>query len=156
VIVVAATVLLCRICPPTVLYCPLKLTPVVRCMTMVTESAVMVPVLFNRITSSLYQGLLALIAGVMLTPPVPPPPLTVRAIVVVRVNPPPVAVMAQFVEPKVAALEAVKVTVELDPVVEAGLKLAVTPLGNPVALKATLLVNPPVRVMESVLEALAP
>src|SRR5262245_36974066 len=125
-------------------------------MTMVTERAVIVPVLFNRITSSLYQGLLALIAGVMVTPPVPPPPLTVREIVVVRVNPPPVAVMATFVEPNVAALEAVKVTVELVPVVEGGLKVAVTPLGNPLALKATLPANPPARVTVSVLAALAP
>src|SRR5262245_54474418 len=125
-------------------------------MTMVTESAVMFPVLFSRMTSSLYQGLLGLIAGVMVTPPVPPPPLTVRAIVAVRVNPPPVAEMVTFAEPKGAALEAVKVTVELVPVVEGGLKVAVTPLGNPLALKATLPANPPTRVMESVLAALAP
>jgi hypothetical protein len=123
---------------------------------MVTESAVMVPVLFSRMTSSLNQALLALIAGVMVTPPVPPPPLTVRAITVVRVNPPPVAVMVAFAEPNVAALEAVKVTALLVPVVDGGLKLAVTPLGNPLALKATLLVNPPTRVMERVLAALAP
>jgi len=93
----------------------------------------------------------------MVTPPVPPPPpLTVRAITVVLVNPPPVAVMVTFAEPDVAALEAMKVTVLLVPVVEVGLKLVVTPLGNPLALKATLLVNPPTRVMESVLAALAP
>src|SRR5262249_19703815 len=103
-------------------------------------------------TSSLNQGPLALIAGVMVTPPVPPPPpLTVRAITVVRVNPPPVAVMVTFEEPKVAAFEAVKVTVALVPVADGGLKLAVTPLGSPVALKVTLLVNPPARAMESVL-----
>jgi hypothetical protein len=64
--------------------------------------------------------------------------------------------MVTFAEPNVAAPEAVKVTVLLVPVVEVGLKLAVTPLGSPVALKATLLVNPPARVMESVLAALAP
>jgi hypothetical protein len=151
------TVLLCKICPPTVLYCPLKPTPVVRWMTIVTERAVMVPVLFSRMTSSLYQGLLALIAGVTVTPPVPPPPpLTVRAITVVRVSPPPVAVMVTFAEPNVAALEAVKVTVELAPVVVCGLKLAVTPPGNPLALKVTPPTKPPTRVMESVLAALAP
>ena len=55
-----------------------------------------------------------------------------------------------------AELEAVKVAVLLVPVVEGGLKLAVTPLGSPVALKAKLPVNPPTRVMESVLAALAP
>jgi hypothetical protein len=64
--------------------------------------------------------------------------------------------MVTFAEPNGAALEAVKVTVELVPVVEGGLKVAVTPLGNPLALKATLLVNPPSREMESMLEALAP
>jgi hypothetical protein len=64
--------------------------------------------------------------------------------------------MVTFAEPAVAALEAVKVTVELVPVVDVGLKLAVTPLGNPLALKATLLVNPPTRVRVSVLAALAP
>jgi hypothetical protein len=80
----------------------------------------------------------------------------VRAIVVVRVNPPPVAVMVTFAEPKVAALEAVKFTVALVAVVEAGLKLAVTPLGNPLALKDTLPVNPPTRVTVSVLAAVAP
>src|SRR5215471_8820609 len=107
-------------------------------------------------TSSLNQGPLALIAGVMVTPPVPPPPLTARKITIVRVNPPPVAVMVTFAEPNVAELEAVKVAVLLVPVVEGGLKLAVTPLGSPVALKAKLPVNPPTRVMESVLTALAP
>src|SRR2546428_11715174 len=126
-------------------------------MTIVTESAVMVPVLSSRIASSLYQGLLALIAGVMVTPPVPPPPpFTVRAIVVVRINPPPVAVMVMVAGPEAAPLEAVKVTIELVPVVEGGLKLAVTPLGSPVALKATLLVKPPTRAMVIVLAALAP
>jgi hypothetical protein len=126
-------------------------------MTMVTESDVMVPVLFNRSASSLYQGLLALIAGVMVTPPFPPPPpLTVRAIVAVRVTPPPVAVIVTFVEPGVAALDATKVTVALVPVVDVGLKLAVTPPGNPLALKATLDVKPPLRVTLSALVALAP
>jgi hypothetical protein len=44
-------------------------------------------------------------------------------------------------EPKAAVLEAASVRVLLPPVVEAGLKLAVTPLGNPLALKVTLLVK---------------
>ena len=39
---------------------------------------------------------------------------------------------------------------------EAGLKLAVTPVGRPLALRATAPVNPPVRVMLMVLAALAP
>jgi hypothetical protein len=44
----------------------------------------------------------------------------------------------------------------LFPVVEGGLKLGVTPAGNPLALKATLPVNPPVRVIVIVLIPLAP
>ena len=48
-------------------------------------------------------------------------------------------------EPTVAVLEAVKLTL-LVPVVEAGLKLAVTPDGKPLALRATLPVNPPMGV----------
>ena len=48
-------------------------------------------------------------------------------------------------DPTVAMPDAVKLTVLL-PVVEAGLKLAVTPEGKPLALRATLPVNPPVGV----------
>jgi hypothetical protein len=126
-------------------------------MTIVTESDVMAPVLFSRMTSSLYQGLLALIAGVTVTPPVPPlTSFTVRLSVAVRVRPPPVPVMVMVAAPTEAALEAVKVKAPLVPVVEVGLKLAVTPLGNPLAPKATLSVNPPTRVTEIVLAALAP
>ena len=125
-------------------------------MTIVIESEVIVPVLLSRMASSLYQGLLAMITGVTVTPPVPPLPFTVRVIVVVLVNPPPVPVIVTFAEPKVAALEAVKVTVALVPVVDGGLKLAVTPLGNPLALKATPLVTPPTRVMFITPATLAP
>jgi hypothetical protein len=95
-------------------------------------------------------------AGVTVTPPVAPPPFTVRATVVVRVNPPPVPVMVTFAEPKVAAPEAVKVTVALVPVVEDGLKLAETPFGNPLALRATLLAKPPTRATVIALVPLAP
>ena len=59
------TVLLCRICPPTVLNWPLKPTPVVRWRTIVTESAVIAPVLFSLTTCSLYQGVLELIADAL-------------------------------------------------------------------------------------------
>jgi hypothetical protein len=48
-------------------------------------------------------------------------------------------------EPTVAVLLAVKVST-LELVEDAGLNEAVTPLGNPVAVKATLPVNPPVSV----------
>jgi hypothetical protein len=77
-------------------------------------------------------------------------------IVVVRVRPPPVPVTVTVAAPRVAVLDAVKVNTLLVPVVEGGLKLADTPLGNPLALKATLLVNPPVRVTVTVLVPLAP
>jgi len=66
---------------------------------------------------------------------------TVRLIVVVRVRLPPTPVMVTVAEPKAAVLEAASVRVLLPPVVEVGLKLAVTPLGNPLALKVTLLVK---------------
>jgi hypothetical protein len=126
-------------------------------MTIVTESDVIAPVLFRRRTSSLYQGLLALTAGVTVTPPVPLlASFTVRLSEVFRVRPPPVAVIVTIAGPRVAVAEAVRVIALLVPVVEGGLKLAVTPLGNPLALKATLPVNPPTRVIDSALMALAP
>src|SRR5262249_19697994 len=82
--------------------------------------------------------------------------LTVRLNVVERARPPPVPLTVTFTVPVVAALEADKVSVLLVPVAEAGLNVAVTPPGKPVALNATLLVNPPLRVMVIVLAPLAP
>src|SRR5262245_50330057 len=155
--VVAVLLLLCKINPPTVLNWPLKLIPVVLWIVMVIERAVMLAVLLSRITSSLYQGLLALIAGVIVTPPVPPPEsLTVRPTVVERVRPPPLPVTVTLAAPSVAVLEAARVKMLLPPVVEGGVKVAVTPAGNPLAVSATLLVNPPVRVIVIVLVPLAP
>jgi hypothetical protein len=58
--------------------------------------------------------------------------------------------------PNAAALDAARVSMLFPPVVEDGLNVAVTPLGNPLALKATLPVNPPARVMVIVLTPLAP
>ncbi len=46
--------------------------------------------------------------------------------------------------------------VELVPVVEAGLKLAMTPAGNPLAVKATPSAKPPARLIVSALVPLAP
>jgi hypothetical protein len=57
--------------------------------------------------------------------------------------------------PVVAVLDAVKVSV-LVPVVEVGLKLAVTPAGKPPALRATLPVNPPEGVTVTVLLPVPP
>jgi hypothetical protein len=58
--------------------------------------------------------------------------------------------------PVAAALDAVSVSALLFPVVEAGLKLAVTPLGKPPAASATLPVKPPLRVIVIALAPLAP
>jgi hypothetical protein len=84
---------------------------------------------------------------------------TVRLIVVVRVRPPPVPVTVTVAAPSVAELDAVKVrmlSVLLALVVEPGPKLAVTPLGNPLALKDTLPVKPPLRVVVIGIVPLAP
>jgi hypothetical protein len=98
-----------------------------------------------------------LITGVTVTPPVPPPPsFTVRLIVVVRVRPPPVPVTVIVAGPSVAVLDVARVITLLVPGASVGLKLAVTPLGNPLTLNATLPVKPPVRVMVIVLVPLAP
>src|SRR5262245_17845208 len=64
--------------------------------------------------------------------------------------------MVTVAGPSAAVAEAVKVTVLLVPVGEAGLKLAVTPVGKPLALNATALENPPVREIVIALDALAP
>jgi hypothetical protein len=54
-------------------------------------------------------------------------------------------------------VEVLTVSVELpDVVTEPGLKLAVAPVGNPLTLKVTAPVNPPVGVTVAVYEALAP
>src|SRR5215831_10759955 len=118
----------------------------------------MTPVgLLRLMACSSNQGPFELITGVTVTPPVPPPlSFTVRLIDVVCVRPPPVPVTVTVAAPRVAVPEAVKVSTLLVPVAEAGLKLAVTPLGNPLALKATLPVKPPVRVIVIVLVPLAP
>ncbi len=69
-----------------------------------------------------------------------------------------VPVIVTVAAPTVAVLDAVRVRTELVPVVVvvAGLKLAVTPAGNPLALKVTALANPPVRVTVMVLVPLDP
>jgi hypothetical protein len=124
---------------------------------MVIESDVMVAVLLSLTPSSLKKAPLELMTEVTVTPPVPPPVpvLTVRDRVVVRVRPPPVPVMVTVAVPATAVLDAVKVTV-LVAVVEAGLNAAVTPLGRPLALKATLLANPPTGATVTTLLAVAP
>jgi hypothetical protein len=66
-----------------------------------------------------------------------------------------VPVIVTVAAPRVAVLDAVKVSV-LVPVVEAGLNAAVTPAGNPLVVKATLPVKPPVGATVIVLTAVAP
>src|SRR5215475_10615759 len=118
----------------------------------------MTPVVLLRLMAcSLNQGPFELITGVTVTPPVPPPAsFTVRLIGVVLVRPPPVPVTVTVAGPRVAALEAVKVITLLVPVTGFEPKLALTPLGNPLALKVTSPVKPPVRVTVIVLVPLAP
>jgi len=67
--------------------------------------------------------------------------MSVRVVLCVRVPLTPVTVIVNA--PLVAVADAVNVKV-LVPVVEAGLNTAVTPVGKPLALSATLPVNPPV------------
>ena len=87
-------------------------------MAIVTESAVMAPVLFSWTTSSLYQGVLELIADAAVTPPLPPPPsFTVRPTVAVRVRVPLIPVTVIVAAPSVAVLDAERVRTLLPPVV---------------------------------------
>jgi hypothetical protein len=81
--------------------------------------------------------------------------VTVRPIVEVAVNAPLVPVIVTVLVPGVATAEAANVSVVLDPVVEAGVKVAVTPAGIPLAVKATAPVKPPAGVIVSMLELLA-
>ncbi len=155
-IVVGVMLLFWRICPPTVLYWPLKPTPVVLWIVIVIDREVILALLLSRMACSLYQGLLAMIAGVTVTPPFPASAFTVRLRMTARVRPPPVPLTVTDAVPALAAPDAASVRVALVPVVEAGLNVAVTPLGSPVAVNATLLVNPPVRVIVIVLAPLAP
>jgi hypothetical protein len=82
--------------------------------------------------------------------------LTVSIKVVVRVSPPPTPVIVRLVIPVAAVADAARVSVLLIPVVDAGLNVAVTPLGNPPALKATLEEKPPLRVIVIALVPLVP
>jgi hypothetical protein len=99
----------------------------------------MLAVLSRRNCSSVNQPLLLVTAAVAVAEPPPPPLLfTVTAIVAVRTVEPEVPVTVMFAVPSVAVLDAVSVSVELFPVVDAGLKLAVTPDGKPLAVNVTL------------------
>lgn len=97
--------------------------------------------------------------NVQLTLPVPPPPpaVTVPASVALTLaNPLAVPVTVAEKEPVAAADVAVKVSVDVVPVTETGLNVAVTPLGKPVTARLTAPVKPPVRVMVTVLAPVPP
>ena len=68
--------------------------------------------------------------------------VTVTLICVVAESVPLEPVMVTIAVPAVAVVDAENVTV-LEPVVDAGLKEAETPAGNPLALNATLPLKPP-------------
>jgi hypothetical protein len=82
--------------------------------------------------------------------------LTVSATVVLAVVLPEVPVMVTVTGPPVVAVLLAVRVITLDVVEDAGLNEAVTPLGSPVAVKATLPVNPFEGVTETVSVALAP
>ena len=85
--------------------------------------------------------------------------VTVRLMAVVWVTPPPVAVTVMVVTPVTAVLLAERVSVELPlpgAAIEAGLKLAVTPEGNPEADKETAELKPPLTLVVIVLLPEAP
>jgi hypothetical protein len=81
--------------------------------------------------------------------------VTVSATVVVAESEPLVPVTVITLVPALAALPTLKLSV-VEPVVEAGLKLAVTPLGTPLTAKLTALVNPPDGATAIVAAPLAP
>src|SRR5712691_8539221 len=79
--------------------------------------------------------------------PHPAERVTLRVTVVVRVKLLLTPVMVNVKVPLEALLAAFRVRVEEAAAAGLGLKLAVTPLGNPLTLRETVPVNPPVRVM---------
>jgi hypothetical protein len=131
---------------------------VVRCTTIVTDNAVNDAVFANFRSSSLKYGVFCATSAVRVTPPFPPVVATVRAIETVCESVPLVPVTVTVVEPAAAVLEAESVSTLLVPVVVvvAGLKLAVTPLGRPLAVNETAPVKPLRRVMAIVLVPLPP
>ena len=78
---------------------------------------------------------------------------TVKDTFAVWVTPPPVAVTVTLDVPVTAVLLTVNVSVELPPpgaAIEAGLKLAVTPVGSPEAVRDTTELKPPLTDVEMV------
>ena len=88
-------------------------------------------------------------------PGAPPLPVTVRVMATDLVRVPLVPITVTVEVPACAVEEAVKVS-ELELVVEAGLKLDVTPVGSPLVVRATLPEKPPVPVTVTVVLLLEP
>lgn len=83
--------------------------------------------------------------------------VTVRVSVAVSVVEPLVPVMVTVAAPTVAVSEAVKVSVlPADPVTEDGLKAAVTPVGRPLTVKATVSLKPLIADTVTLLVAVVP
>jgi hypothetical protein len=126
-------------CEPTVEDRLLTLAPVAGTVT-VMVSAVIVPVAFRSTSSSNFVLLL------LDSTPAPVPPadaaVTVSGSVTVLLSEPLVPVSVTLLLPVAAVADAASVSV-LVVVAEAGLKLAVTPLGRPLADSATVPVKPP-------------
>ncbi len=116
---------------------------------MVMESAVIGAVLASLMPWSSYQGLLALMTVVTVADPVPPP-VTEIEIGIECDSVPLVPVIVALIGPTVAAADALIVRLLVAPA-DAGLNVAVTPLGSGLMLSATLPVNPPLGVIVTVL-----
>lgn len=122
-----------------------------------------VHLLLERMARSARNAISAM--GSRRPPPPPPPPFagggavaatTVNAIAAFRLIPPPLALMVTEVGPPASAPPAaLKVTVVELPETEAGLNVAVTPAGKPLAVKSILFAKL-VRAIVTEVAALAP
>jgi hypothetical protein len=108
-------------------------------------SAVIEAVVESVRSSASYQGLFAAVFPAKLAGPAPaepPPLLIVSASAVHALGAPLGPVMAKALVPSGAVALAARVSV-VEALVEAGLKVAVTPAAKPVAVEATGPLNPP-------------
>src|ERR1051325_928000 len=104
---------------------------------MVTLSAVTLAVLASCTCSSLNHGPFAATTGVTAPPPVPPVLAFVKPSELLWVGQPPVPVTTRVAVPRVALADAQTLRAALVPVVDVGLKVAVTPEGSVRALNGT-------------------
>lgn len=125
-------------------------------MVIVRESAVIGAVFFSLTATSLYQGWLTLITGVIFNVPAFVARLTVNGTAIVLVIPFEAPVTMIVPEPVMAAVDAVSLRLVFAPDADWGSNEAVTPVGNSLPLNATGPLNPPVRAIASVAVPLAP